>query len=185
MEKINANQIKTIYGKITVDSIGESEYKKGIFQAQLRQKITRAYPSVKVGNSHSDSLFGADAFKLPDGQSYESTRVTWINVPEGTTVEALQAKLDTLPEACIYRIISNDVTDVMHDGQHQAVNAGIRSIDKFMDSLLVRDREGNELEGPSQYSQSFFKMTYTEDVDMRTTVNATKEASSFALAGKA
>lgn len=180
MEITNANQIKTVYGKITVDSVTESEYKKGIFQAQLRQPITKVYPSVKIGNSNSDSLFGAESFKLADGKTYESTRVTWINVPEGETVKSVQAKIDGLKEACIYRMISNDVFDVLHDGQKQAIEAGIRSVDQFMDSLLVRDREGNELEGTPQYSQSFFKMSFTEDLDMRVSVNAnqTQTASS-------
>jgi len=166
--------MKTVFGKITVDSVSENTYKKGIYQAQLRQVVTTEYPSVKLGNSNSDLLFGEDAFNLPAGQSYDSTRITWIPVPEGTTAEKVAERLEATPDARIYRVISNNVADVMTEEQHQSVKAGLRTMEDFKDSLIVRDSDGNTIT-PVQFRQNFFSATGKEDIDLRTAANVSQE----------
>ena len=42
------NGVKTKFEKITVDGVAENSYKKGIYQAQLRQTVTTIYPSKKT-----------------------------------------------------------------------------------------------------------------------------------------
>jgi hypothetical protein len=163
--------MKTTFGKLTVDSVSENTYKKGIFQAQIRQVVTTEYPSMRVGNSSSDLLFSESSFNIPAGQSYNSTRVTWIPVPAGTTAAQVTERLSAVPDARIYRVISNNVNDVLTSEQHQAISAGLRTLESFKDSLLVRDSEGNAVV-PAQYRQNFFSATGKEDVDMRTAKTA-------------
>ena len=166
------DQITRTFGPITVDNVTPHTYKAGISQAQLRQVVTTTYPSVRVGNSKSDSLFAVDAFNLPAGQSFESTRVTWTNVPNGTTVEQVTEILAATPNARIYRQISHKVEDVMTDEQKQAVTAGLRTIEEFQDQLRVRRVNENtgeieEIEGKPQYRQNFFSKTAKADEDFR------------------
>lgn len=159
--------MKTSFSAISVDNVSENTYKKGIFQAQIRQVVTTEYPSMRVGNSASDLLFSESAFNIPAGQTYNSTRVTWIPVPAGTTKEQVEARLATVPDARIYRVISNKIEDVLTAEQNQAINAGLRTLESFKDSLIVRDSAGNAVT-PVQYRQNFFSAVGKEDVDMRT-----------------
>jgi len=161
------NEITRTFGPITVDSVAVHTYKPNISQAQLRQVVTTTYPSVRIGNSKTSNLFSLDAFNLPDGQSFDSTRVTWINVPNGTTVEQVQAALAAKPQSRIYRQISFKVEDVMTAEQRQSVGAGLRTIAEFQDQLRVRKTDGTEIEGPAQYRQNFFADTAKADDDFR------------------
>ena len=174
--------MKTSFSAISVDNVSENTYKKGIFQAQIRQTVTTEYPSMRVGNSASDLLFSESAFNIPAGQTYTSTRVTWIPVPAGTTKEQVEARLATVPDARIYRVISNKIEDVLTAEQNQAVNAGLRTLESFKDSLMVRDSEGKAVT-PVQYRQNFFSAVGKEDVDMRTSVAVATPAANPVFAG--
>lgn len=163
---------KKAFGPITVDTVAPHTYKAGISQAQLRQDVITTYPSARVGNSKSDSLFSIDAFNLPDGQSFNSTRVTWINVPDGTSVDQVIEALTATPNGRIYCQISYKVEDVMTAEQHQAVSAGLRTLADFQDQLRVRavnesTGEVVEIEGAPQYRQNFFSKVAKADDDFR------------------
>lgn len=170
MEQVvkTTDEIKKSFGKIIVDNVTKHTYKDGVFQAQLRQDVTVTYPSLRVTNSKSDLLFGLDKFKLPEGQQFKSTRVTWIPLPSEMKVEEVQAAVDAVPTARIYKTISNKLEDVLTKEQMQAIEKGIRSVEEFKNSRLVRDKDGKELKGTPQYSQNFFSLTAKEDEDFRT-----------------
>jgi len=166
-------EVKKTLAAITVDHVQPHKYKgdKGIDSAQLRQIMTTTYPSVRIGNSKSDGLFNQEDFKLLEGKSYTSTRVTWINAPSGTTVQQIQELLASKPNACIYRTISFRIEDVLTDEQKQAISAGLRSVEEFKDQLRVRrqNEAGQvvEIDGPPQYRQYFFSTVAKEDEDYR------------------
>lgn len=160
-------QIKKQFSKITVDSVTPHQFKKGLFQAQLRQSVVTEYPSMRVGNSKADLLFGLDKFKLPEGQMFKSERVTWIPLPSDMKVEEVQAAIDAEPKARIYKTLSNKLEDVLTQEQHQAIQRGLKSVEDFRKSRLVKDKEGKELPGTPQYAQNFLSLTLKEDEDFR------------------
>lgn len=171
------NGINRTYGKITVDAVNASQFKDGVMQAQLRQVITTTYPSKRAGNSLSDSLgFTQDDFNFGDGQSFDSTRITWIDVPEGTTIQKVKELLKAKPQACIQRIISNNVEDVLTAEQKSAISRGLRTLDQYKESLVVKKQDGSALKGAPQYRQHFFKAVATEDKDLRKNVAAPANA---------
>lgn len=167
------------FNDITVDEVKLSDYPKvvngveyPVHQAQIRQVVSTEYPGARVGNSLSDNLFATEDFNLPS-TTYDSTRVTWIPVPEGTTPEQVEKLLAANPEATIYGIYSNNVKDVMTDEQKYSVSSGQRDLAFFEDKLRIKDGEGNELdghdeEGKAQYRQYGFSKTFKEDIDHRT-----------------
>lgn len=182
--------IKKTFSPITVDSVEVSPYTKGgveIAQAQVRQEVQTEYPSARVGNSMSDSLFSNDAFNFQPGQSYTSTRVTWLMTPVGTTTEQVEGLLAQFPNARIWAKYSNKVEDVMTEEQHAAVASGQQDLAFFQDKLRIRDANGQELdgydeEGKAQYRSNGFSKVAKEDEDLRTfkgvnsTTNTTAQA---------
>lgn len=163
----NTNGITKTFSAISVDSINQSPYNAEKFTAQVRQTVTTTYPSMRVGNSKTAMLFDLEDFNLPDGQSFNSTRVTWIPVPAGTTVEQVVARLASAPQARIYRQISYQLADVLTSEQIGAVNAGLTTMAVLEDKLRVRKSDGTELEGRPQYSQNFFSTVAKADDDFR------------------
>lgn len=162
------SQIKKSYGKISIDSVSASQFKDHVFQAQLRQLVETTYPSKRVGNSNADMLFTTDDFNLPDGQSFSSTRVTWVDVPLNSTKASVTKVLAKYPNACIQRIISNKVEDCLTDEQKSGIKQGFTTLEHYEDTLRVRDNNGKDLDGPAQYRQYFFKKEFVEDLDLRT-----------------
>lgn len=165
------NGITKTFSTISVDGINQSPYNPNKFSAQVRQQVTTTYPAMRVGNSKTGGLFDLSEFNIPDGQSYTSTRVAWIPVPAGKTVEEVVAQLATRPDARIYREISFNLADVLTDEQIGAVNAGLTTMSVLEEKLRVRkvDTDGtiSEIDGPRQYSQNFFNPTATADIDHR------------------
>ena len=169
--------IKTVFGKITVDSVKADAYKDALDSAQLRQEVTKIYPSVQTSNSMSDDLFSSADFGLEDGSEYKEIRVTWISVPKGTSAETVQAMLDKCPDAKIYKILSNE--PILTSGQEYAIEAGLTSLDVFENAQMVRDAAGNPIpdgNGAIQFSAKFFSKDGSKhDEDRRTPVAAKLE----------
>jgi hypothetical protein len=174
---MNNSGITQNFNSIKVDNVTESTYKKGIFQAQLRQTVETVYPSQRVGNSESDGLYDVSAFNLPEGQKYSSDRLCWIHVPEGTNVAKVEALLKANPKAKIWRKISNNVMDVLTEEQKGAISAGITTIENLETSLIVKDKDGAVVGDVPQYRQYFFSKDGSKsDVDLRSTVSASVKA---------
>ena len=160
--------MKKSFSVISVDAVNEGlKAAKGIHQAQIRQTVTTEYPSARIGNSLIvGGLFAENEFNLAPGQSYESIRVTWLPVPAGTTVEEVQARLATLPNARIQVILSHNLEDVLTDEQKAAVRAELVTMEKLAENHVVKDSEGNVVQ-PVQYKSTFFAANATEDIDLR------------------
>ena len=176
--------IKTVFGKITVDNVKEDMFKTALDSAQLRQEVKRIYPSVQTSNSMSDDLFSTADFGLEDGSEYTEIRVTWISVPKGTSKEDVQAMLDKCPNAKIYKILSHEV--ILTSGQEYALEQGLTQIEKFENSQLVRDAEGNPIpdaDGALQYSAKFFSKDGSKSDEDRRSPSGIKLEDKSALVG--
>lgn len=164
---MNNSQITQSFGKLTIDSVTPNAFKKNVDQAQLRQSVMTIYPSARVTNSLSSGLYDSTEFSLPAGQSYSSTRVTWIPVPKGTSLAEVQATLAKFPQARIARIISNNLEDVLTEEQKSAVTSGLTTMSVLEDKHIIKDASGAVV-SPRQYRQNFFSKTGQPDVDKRT-----------------
>jgi len=195
--KQTLNGITKTFGALTVDSIAPSEYKEGVLYAQIRQEIETVYPTKRVDNSMQDSLFSVDMFNFAAGETYNSTRVGWIPVPEGTTTEQVAQLLGTKPNARICKKYSNKLIDVLTEEQKYSIAKGQRTAKQFAETLVVKDQNGKVVE-PLQYSQGFYVNDFTNhkgsndtginifgDIDVRTvkTIAKATEAEQVEAAG--
>lgn len=180
--------LQIIREALTVDHVLPSQYKKNRASAQLRQVITKIYPTSKAGNSLSDSLFAANDFGFAD-KRYSSTRMAWIDVPAGTTKEEVEALLSDptrCPNPGIQQIMSD--APILTDEQRQAIEAGLTTLDKIKygndgtQGQLARygknNAEGKPAEqfipgpnGGEQFRATFFKtdisLPQNQDQDLR------------------
>jgi len=167
--------IKKVYAKITVDKVEQDQYKADLFSAQIRQIVTKVYPSASISNNMQDSLFSADKFDL-EGSEFNETRVCWISVPHGTTAEQVQAQLDSCPNAKIYKVLAHE--PILNDGQEYALEQGLNDLATFENAQLVRDNDGNPIldDGAMQYSAKYFSKDGKEDEDRRVSSNVSTSA---------
>ncbi len=173
------NQIRKEVSKSTleVSRVYKSDYQKeGTLTAELRQTVTTKsyYPSKSVSNDHQDNIFSAAEFSFEE-KEYENieTRVAWIDVPVGSTVESVTAKLANFKEATLYKIMAN--APILTDSQKYAIDNGITSIDVFANRQAVRFPDGNDkagqlaldANGNVQYRSVFFMSSAIADMDKR------------------
>lgn len=172
---------------ITIDEIFSGEYQKdGTLSAQLRQVITTKsfYPSKKVSNNLQDNLFDTEDFGFTDNEFVGvENRVTWMDVPIGTTDATLTTRIASQPAACLYRILSNK--PILSDNQQYAISAGLKTKDDFANTQAVRYPDDAVIKvgetevavggtlaldknGKIQYRQIYFSKTAKEDIDLRT-----------------
>jgi hypothetical protein len=170
MKSFEVNGVRYEFGKITVDSVDENPYKEGQYQAQIRQTVTKIYPGGGIGNSNADLLFEDDADETPDGQSFESIRVTWLPLAKERSVSDIQKQLRKSPDANIWKIISDDVEDILTEEQLVAAeNEKYEGIDIpfYEEKFLIKGKDGEDLETDG-YQQLFFSKKFKKDSDMRT-----------------
>lgn len=163
---------------LTVSRVYSSDYQKeGTLTAELRQTVTTKsyYPTKSVANNMQDNVFGMEDFGFEE-QEYvnQENRVSWIDVPMGTSAEAVLAKLESFPGASLYRVLSNH--PILTDNQVYAINQGLTTKDVFAERQIVRYPEGSEnagkialdSNGKPQYRAVFFSSSAKEDQDNRT-----------------
>ena len=169
-------EVKT--SSIAVSRVYAANYQKeGTLTAELKQTITvdSYYPAKSVSSSFQDSLFPTKDFGFVEKSfTAEETRVAWIPVPAGSTLEQVQAAIAAKPEATIYRILGN--RPIVTEDQNYAISQGITTLDIIGESQAVRYPQGHaqagklilDANGKPQYKKTFFKSSKMEDVDMRT-----------------
>lgn len=185
MENQVAERIRKVSSKdaLSVSRVYESDYQKeGTITAELKQVVTTKsyYPSKSVSNNMQDNVFGQADFGFEE-QEYTNneTRVAWIDVPEGTTPEAVAERLAKFPEATLYRFLSNH--PILTDNQVYGIQAGLTTKAVIAESQIVRYPENEETvqagtagkialdsNGKPQYRQVFFASSAKEDIDKRT-----------------
>lgn len=165
---------------ISVSRVYTSDYQKeGTLTAELKQTVTTKsfYPSKSVANSLQDNIFSMADFKFEE-QEYTNNevRVAWIDVPVGMTVEQVTAKLQTNPNAGLYRILSNK--PIISDTEQYAIDSAELEVnlDTFANRQAVRFPNGHPQEGELafdtngkiQYRRVAFSVAGIEDKDIRT-----------------
>lgn len=178
MEQVRKEVLK---GKINVSRIYKSDFQKeGTQTAELKQTITTKsyYPSTQVSNSLQDNVFGSQDFGFGEKEySSTETRVSWIDVPVGTTKEQVQVKIDSLKEnAVLYKIMSNH--PILSDSEKYAIDNPNLSVtkDTYANRQVVRYPAGHENEGQivldnygkPQYRRVAFSVKGATDIDNRT-----------------
>ena len=168
----------------TEKGIYEGTYQKaGTSSVELRQSVTTIgmYPSKRATNDMNGSLFSSEEFGFAT-QEYSNTeqRVAWINVPSGTTLEQVQAKIAAAPEAVIYKVLSNK--PILTSDQNYAIASGssTKTLEDYANSQVVRypAMEGSNPHpkagqivlhnGKVQYRSTFFSPVAKKDQDLRT-----------------
>lgn len=169
---------ETSKGALEVSRVHSTQWQKeGTLTAEIKQTVTTKsyYPSKSVSNNLKDNPFSTSEFGFSESEySSEERRVAWVEAPIGSTVESMEARLATFPEATIYKILANH--PILSDNQEYAIEAGLTSKEVIADNQVVRYGEGHpqagqlilDKVGKPQYKQTFFKRTAKEDEDLRT-----------------
>lgn len=166
----NSVKKEQIFGRITVDKVEAHAYKDGIMSAQLRQTVEKIsiYPGKNTGNDKQDALFGATDFGgEPKEYKTTQTRICWVEVPEGSTVASVQARLDSVANARIYQIVSTDLMDCLTDGHKYQIEEGNLTIAQLQDKFALRDSEGGLIaneDGEQLFRALYFSASGKEDV---------------------
>lgn len=179
---VSRTQKRTV---VTVAGIAKGNYQKeGTLTAELRQKVITVslYPGMQIANEMQQNVFSTEDFKGVKPQEFtsEETRVAWIDVPEGTKVADVQAKI--AKNAVLYRVLSN--APILTSGHKNAIARGITTLDVIADGQALRYPAGNakegqlilDSEGRVQYRKIFFWNEPKADVDLRGTVEEYRSA---------
>ena len=166
-------------GPLLVDKVYEAQYQKeGTLTAQLKQTIeTKSlYPSKSVTSNMQDNPFAQEDFGFtPQEYNSSETRVAWIPVPAGSTVESVTAQLEKIAGRTIQRVLAN--RPILSDNQKYAIGAGQTTEDIIAASQVLRFPDNHETtpnklildkNGKIQYKANFFRNTKVEDLDYRT-----------------
>lgn len=123
--------------KVVVDSIVDNRFRTGEKQAMLRMEVQTG----GAGNNLRDSLFSAEELGR---QTFVEKRVDWIDVPATATVESIQALIDSLPKARIYKILSNST--ITTDAQERVIKYGLQgdAFEEFKTQHGITAEEWNE-----------------------------------------
>ena len=178
METNSRIQTRITKGEIEVAEIRVSDFQKaGTKTAVLKQTVETLslYPTKTVTSDMQDNIFSTEDFGF-ENQEFKSTRtnVAFIPVPENATVETVKKQLSKFPNATLYRVISNE--PILTSNQKYAIEAGLKTMDDFANSQVVRYPEGDpkagelilDKNGKVQYKAVFFSTQNKEDIDMRT-----------------
>lgn len=184
----NGIRKETITGPINLRRIYKADFQKEeTLTAELEQEVVTKsfYPSKKVASDMQSSLFSTEEFGFSE-QEFTSTekRIAWVLVPPSKSEAEVKAMLVAAAKngAVIYRVLSN--APVLDENQKYAINAGIRTIDDFAKTQVVRVPENEETvangtanhllldkAGNVQYRRTFYWKTKIADVDSRDAVN--------------
>jgi hypothetical protein len=166
----------TTKSPISVDDIYVGKFQKqGTLTAMLRQKFTTVakYPTAVHDSDMQDNIFSSSDFgdTTKDFTSVEN-RVAFIDVPEGTTKEAVVALLARIPEATLYKVLSN--APILTNNHQNAIDRGLTTLDDIANSQVVRYGENHDNAGQLimeagkvQYRKVYFSKTAKADIDRR------------------
>ena len=165
-------------GALEISRVYAADYQKeGTLTAEIKQTITTKsyYPSKSVSNNLQDNPFSTSEFGFSENEyTAQETRVVWVEVPVGSTVESVAAKLASLPDANIYKMLANK--PILSDNQLYAIGAKLTTKDIIADKQVVRYPTGHpqagqiilDPQGKVQYKATYFKTTAMADQDLRT-----------------
>lgn len=165
--------MKKTIGQLLVVAIAPHAFKPELDSAELRQTITSVYPTRQA---NSEGLFSEEEYGLA-GKEYESTRVAWIDVPKGTTIEQVQTRINAFPKACIKRIMS--LKPILSAAQEAGIEKGLTTLDKIAAAQTVKRADGTVVlydEKYTQYKKNQASWAGEADIDMRPALTKAVEA---------
>ena len=210
--KTPKGMIQATYGPIVVADVREHSFRDDVAQAELRQTVTRHYPSARANNSITDALFSAGEFDF-SSSDFEQVRVVWINIPLGKTKQDVEKQLEKFVDATIYRMLADNVQQVLSAEQLHAIDSpdfdySLESAQRSHIVMAVDDdgmpraiaSNGETLVGaveldadgkitailePAglQYSSKGFALNQTDDIDLRAIAEPIKQATVADAAG--
>ena len=188
--------IPATYSPVTVTDVREHKFRDDVDQAEIRQMVTRHYPSARANNSMNEGLYNESEFDF-ESKDFGQERVAWINIPKGKTQQDVEKQIAKFEACTIYRVLADDVRQVLSAEQLHAISSPDfdYSLEKAMNShvvLLVGEdgmpsaisASGEVLEGAIdidedgrvisilkpeglQYSSKGFALSHTDDTDLR------------------
>lgn len=138
----------------------------GKMEVELRQEVQTTYPSIKLSNSLSDSLF-TEAEASIKTQVFTESRVAWMKVGEINDIDAITTKLAEMQNPTLYKILS--LNPILTDSDKGAILAELTTEEKIAEKQKVLNEKGEVVlyNGVPQYRRVFYSNTSKEDVDYR------------------
>jgi hypothetical protein len=178
IQQENRIRKEVVKSPIEVSRVYTSDFQKeGTVTAELKQviKTTSFYPAAVVSNSLQDNIFTQKDFGFEE-KPFENTetRVAWIDVPVGSSIETVSAKLAEFSGATLYRILSS--RPIIADTEQNAINNPDMDVtlDVFANRQAVRYPENHAeagklalINGKVQYRKVAFSVTDKADMDLR------------------
>lgn len=134
---------------IKVRNTKANQFNENQWQAELEEVYSLGKVNTKGGALYDDAQFSG---------SITETRITWVPVPPETTAEAVQAKVDSLPNAAICKVLSTE--PVMITAYKRAIENDEFDFSpaKLAENQLVKNNKGEVVlhGGNQQYSFKFF-----------------------------
>jgi len=173
----NAQNTTVKRSKLSFSRLYKASYQKANSKTlEVKQLITTTshYPSKKYNSSLQDGLFTESEFGAEtNSYTQEETRVAWILVPENKTETEIKLMLNSLPNSCIYKVLSNE--PILDENQKQSISSGLKTKADFANSQVVRYGENHEkagqlildADGNVQYRRTFFSKEVKADEDFR------------------
>lgn len=156
------------FGNVKASRIYQSQYQKaGTMTCELKQIVTTTtiYPGA-LGTD--DNLFSASDFSEIENPEYTNseTRVYWMNVPAGTTMQDVELKLQSSSNAKLVKILSN--RPILSSNQEYAINKGLTSEEAIANSQVVKDIHGNLVrrDGDLCFKKIVFSLNGGEDENL-------------------
>jgi hypothetical protein len=192
MEKVTKSGVKKVYEAVKAIEL-LTNYKPVV---HISQDIVSIYPGRRMGNDKSTGLFD----QPDDGKKFTSTRHALVVVGVGTTLAQVEAQLAQFPEGVIQRVVTNDINDILTDGDRWALatinpetGEPYSTIEKLKDKYETRDTDGNRFSRgqmrvdaatgvvlnellAEEYTRNFYQRVYTEDKDFRAPVMVVQTA---------
>lgn len=203
--KTPRGMLPVTYGPLRVIEVRKHTFRDDVAQAELRQTVVRHYPGARPNNSNTDSLYEISDFGFTS-QDFENERVVWINIPLDKTEQDVKKQLEKFPEATIYRILADNVEQVLSEEQLFAIKSdqfdysleqakcahvimlvgddgmarAVSSNGDILDGAVEQDENGKVVkildETGLQYASKGFSLSWKEDVDLRISATAPQTA---------
>jgi len=180
---LDRNGIKIELNKVNAVAIYDQYEKAHV--AHVSQDVVSKYPSKKFGSRLSPGLFEA---KDAEFTEYTIKRHTLVKIPNELNssdekhLSVVQKQLDSL-KGTIQRIVSNNIKDVLTEGDEWAISEGLTTLDDLKDRYETRDTAGNRysrgdirvsdsgevINGllPREYSRRVYQPKFVADMDLR------------------
>lgn len=163
-EFVEKNGKKVALDVATVDRVMSREYNGSTNSvALIVQERTTTYPKKRM-----DTGFGDGLFENVEGDGFDQTRRTLIPIPNGAEEDAVQEKLAGFENACIYRILSNNLDDVISSREMDGITAGFRTKEYYKSRRVLRNADGDvfgsvDTEGKPLENRIIGKIVEAED----------------------